>query len=159
MDYQITKATRRCATSGRELAEGEVFYSALVSEGNEVRRYDYGADAWAGAPEGVVGWWKSQVPTREAKKAKVAPSEILLELFEQLEHQPLRADMRYVLALLMVRRRILRLEESTEGEGGALTLHNPRDERTHHVAAVVPDDARTLQIQEELATLLLPPAT
>ena len=158
MDYQVTKATRRCAASGRELAEGEVFYSALISEGGDVRRYDYAADAWPGPPEGVVGWWKSQVPTREAKKAKVAPSEMLLELFDQLEHQPLKADMRYVLALLMVRRRILRLEESTEGQGGALTLYNPRDERTHQVAAVVPDEARTMQIQEELATLLSPPS-
>ena len=45
-------------------APGETYYSVLVAEGAELKRYDYAADAWQGPPAEAVGWWKSQIPDR-----------------------------------------------------------------------------------------------
>jgi len=85
-----------------------------------------------------------------------APNEVILHFFEELGQQPARQDMRYVLALLLVRRRVLRLEEEEKNEQGqeVLVLYCPRREATYRVPAIVPDESRIQEIQEELARLL-----
>src|SRR5579863_1948158 len=54
MDYEIQRFTRHCAVTGRELAPGEEFYTALVAAGAELKRIDYSAEAWQGPPEGAL---------------------------------------------------------------------------------------------------------
>lgn len=157
MDFEVQRCTRHCATSGRALVEGETFYSVLVVEGAEVRRLDFAAEAWQGPPEQPnLGWWKSQMPTRESKRAKMAPRDVLLQLFSELETQPEQADLFYVLALLLVRHRILRLEdhETSEQGGELMILYSARDDSTHRVPVATPSEARVQEIQDTLARLL-----
>jgi len=113
LDFEVQRCSRRCATTDRALEPGDLCYSVLEVSGAEVLRKDFSADAWSGAPDGALSWWKSRIPEPTAKKIKLAPNEVLLELFDQLADQPEQADLRYVLALLLVRRRVLRVEEVT----------------------------------------------
>jgi len=156
MDYEVERCTRHCAASGRELNEGEEFFSVLRAERGGVHRHDYAAEAWAGPPEGTFAWWKSRMPTREAKRGQLAPNEVLLSLFYELEQTASHDDMRYVLALLLVRRRVLRQEdiEHDAQDRGVLVLYCPRDETTHRVPVVTPGERRTEEIQAELSRLL-----
>jgi len=156
MDYEVQRCSRHCAVTGRELVAGEEFFSALICEGVDVVRKDYSKEAWSEPPEGAVGWWKSQIPGPDAKRIHWAPNDVMLHFFEQLEAQPDREDMRYVLALLLIRRRVMRLEEEEHDAEGreVLVLYCPRREATYQVPVVVPDEARIQQIQEELAKLL-----
>jgi len=156
IDYEVQRCTRHCAVTGRELQPGEMFYSTLVAEGAQVVRRDYAMDAWQGPPEGVLGWWKSQMPERQAKKLGWAPNDVMLELLESLESQPDKTDMRYVLALLLVRRRVVRLEETEHDDQGreVSVIYCPRRDTTYRVLTAMPDEARTNEIQEELARLL-----
>jgi hypothetical protein len=157
MDYEVQRCTRHCTATGRELKPGEVYYSTLVSEGARVLRHDYAAEAWQGPPEGIVGWWKSVVPHREGKRMHWAPNDVMLELLEELEGQDDKQDMRYVLSLLLVRRRVLRLEEMEQDPSGGekSILYCPKREKNYEVQTVTPDDARAAAIQEELARLLV----
>jgi hypothetical protein len=161
MDYEVERCTRHCAQSGRELTEGEEFFSVLVTEKRDVRRHDYAVEAWPGPPQGAVAWWKSRMPTREAKRGQLAPNEVLLELFAELENVPEKADMRYVLALLLVRRRVLREEDVERDESGreVMVLYSPRDEATCRVPVREPSGRRTDEIQTELARLLYADST
>ena len=118
MDYEVQHSARRCSTTGREFAPGETYYSVLVAEGAELKRYDYAADAWQGPPEEAIGWWKSQVPDRTAGKKHWAPNDVMLDFWDKLADQPDKQDMRYVLTLLLVRRRVFRLEEEKSDERG-----------------------------------------
>lgn len=156
MDYEIQRCTRRCAVTDRELKPGETFYAVLVAENATLTRHDYSPEAWQGPPEGAVGWWKSQVPSPDARRMHWAPNDVMLQLFDELEHQPERQDMRYVLALLLVRRRVMRLEEEARQEDGSetLVLYCPRRETTYQVPAVMPDESRINEIQQELSGLL-----
>jgi len=156
MDYEIQRCTRRCAATERELAAGEEFFSVLIAEGAELRRLDYCADAWQGPPEKAAGWWRSRMPSPTAKKMHWAPNDVMLHFFEELEEQPEKADMRFVLALLLVRRRVLREEDREQDDRGrpVLVLYCPRREATYRVSEVAPSAGRIEQIQEELATLL-----
>jgi hypothetical protein len=155
-DFEIARFTRHCHASGRELAPGETFYSVLVAEGAEVVRQDYAADAWTGPPEKAVGWWKSQVPQPHARKANLAPSEVMLQYFQELEGRPDKEDERYVLSLLMVRRRVLRQERTEQDELGreVAVLYSPRTETEYRTPIVVPTPERAAQIQDELVRLL-----
>jgi hypothetical protein len=156
MDYEIQHSTRRCATTGREFAPGETYYSVLVGEGAELKRYDYAAEAWKGPPEEAIGWWKSQVPQPAARKKHWAPNDVMLHFWDELAEQTDKWDMRYVLTLLLVRRRVFRLEEEKRDAGGPelLVVYCPRRETTYEVPAVTPSPPRVEQIQEELAALL-----
>jgi len=156
MDYELQRCSRHCSATGRELVAGEHFFSALVAEGAQLVRRDYCVEAWKGPPEEAIGWWKSQIPHPQANRMHWAPNDVMLHVFDQLELQPGREDMRYVLALLLVRRRVMRAEEEERGEQGreVLVLYCPRRDATYRVPVVVPDDARVREIQKELARLL-----
>ncbi|MBL8827060.1 MAG: hypothetical protein JNM18_08745 [Planctomycetaceae bacterium] len=155
-DFEVERCTRHCAASGRPLVEGEDFFSVLLPDGTQLKRLDYAVEAWPGPPAEAIGWWKSKMPTSDHKQPKLAPSEILLKLFTELENVPDQRDLRYVLSLLMIRRRILRLEDTIPDEHGGelMMLYCARDESTHHVPIVLPDAARAEQIQDQLAKLL-----
>lgn len=156
IDYEVQRCTRHCAVTERELVPGEVFYSTLTTEGALVVRHDYSREAWQGPPEGVLGWWKAHMPQRDARKLHWAPNEVMLELLEGLESQPDKQDMRYVLALLLIRRRVVRLEDIEQDELAreVSVLYCPRRETTYRVITAVPSEERTAEIQEELARLL-----
>jgi len=158
IDYEVARCTRRCAATGRELAPGEAIYSVLVPEGSQVVRKDFAVADWPGPPENALGWWKSQLPDA-TKKAQWAPHEVMLEFFESLEQDPTREDLRYVLALLLVRRRVLRVEsEETDAAGRTVqVLDCPRKETQYRVAVVLPEPSRAEELQAQLAPLLTQP--
>lgn len=162
LDFEVQRCTRRCATTDRQLEPGESCYSVLEAQGAEIVRKDFCAEAWDGPPEKAFGWWKSRIPEPTAKKIKLAPNDVLLELFDQLVDQPDGDDMRYVLALLLVRRRVLRVEtppESTHEPAGpgteTLTVYCSRRETTYDLPVVTPDEERIEEIQQQLSELLI----
>lgn len=156
LDFEVQRFTRHCAATGRELKPGESFYSALVAQGAQVERRDYAVESWTGPPEGALGWWRSQVPVPSAQKVQLAPNQVMLDLLEKWEADPDRHDSRYVLSLLLVRRRVLRLEDSeTDASGNEVSvLYCPRRDCTFRVTAVMPSDERVAEIQNELSNLL-----
>ncbi len=160
-DLEIQRCTRRCAKTGEELKPGQAFYSMLRQDQAEVIRLDYSEPAWEGPPEDSLGWWKSEMPSLSAKKMQWAPNDVMLEYFVQLEDQPDKHDMRYILALLMIRRRVLRLEETETDEQGreVLVLFCSRNEKEYKVFVIDPTEPRINEIQEELAQLLFANAT
>ncbi|OHB81239.1 MAG: hypothetical protein A2W31_06630 [Planctomycetes bacterium RBG_16_64_10] len=157
MDFKVQCSTHRCASTRRRLNPGEPFCSVLVVEGAEVVRYDYCAAAWQGPPAGALGWWKSRVPTGKPRRAQWAPNDVMLELFDQWDGQPDKEDLRYVLTLLLIRRRVLRLEDSPSDQADPMQLvvYCPRREATYTVPSASLTEARIQEIQEELARLLL----
>jgi hypothetical protein len=174
MDYEIHRSTRHCAKSGRELVPGETFYSVLTAAGSELVREDFAAETWEGPPESALGWWKSHVPSPDARKLHWAPNDVMLDLFEQLADDAGQADLRYVLALLLIRRRVMRLEDTERSEKSAeptgeasgetsaaetMVLYCPRRESEYRIAAVPPTAERVSEIQQELTRLLFADAT
>ena len=156
MDYELQRPTKQCATTGREFAPGEEFYSVLIAEGADLRRMDFSVEAWQGPPPAALGWWKSQIADQRGSRQHWAPNEVLLHCFEELAQQPDKQDMRYVLGLLLVRRRVMRLEEEQHDAAGRqlLVLYCPRRDATYEVPVTVPDPSRTEAIQQELTRLL-----
>ncbi len=127
-EYTIQRSNRRCQQTDRVFAPGERYYSAVVTQGSSLIRQDFSKEAWAGPPQQTVGWWTCQVPTTNPGKPKLAPTHVLLATLEALLDDPSKAELAYLLCLLLVRRRILteppkvKLEEEDSSED-SLVLH------------------------------------
>ncbi len=113
-DWEVQRTSGRCAISGRELAEGEEFYAVLFDRNGVLERVDYAAEAWSGPPEGTFCFWKSRVPFKEKKKVAWVDDEVLVNLFVRLaeERDELKIRFRFVLALLLMRKRLLKFEQT-----------------------------------------------
>jgi hypothetical protein len=123
MDYQLKPIGKTCAQTGEKLLPGDVCYSAVVLRGNEWERIDFARDAWNGPPEGAIGYWKCTVPQAIETKRRALDPDALLRHFEQLceDASPARDKFRYVLALLLIQRRRLRIT-GTRVDGGTSFL-------------------------------------
>lgn len=109
IDFPVQRATRRCSTSGRTLAPDEAFVSALIDEEGRVTRRDYAVDQWDTPPEGAFAWWRRE--PKPATAGETTPQEVLLRLLDEWADRPEEATSRYLLALLLMRRRVLRLRD------------------------------------------------
>jgi hypothetical protein len=162
-EFEIQRCSRRCAATDREMEPGEVCYSVLEVQGADIVRKDFSSTSWSGPPTEAFGWWKSRIPEPNAKRIKLAPNEVLVELFEQLADRPDSEDMRYVLALLLVRRRVFRLDlpamqfgkQSATDAVETLTVFCPKRETNYELSAVTPSGARIDEIQQHLSELLV----
>ncbi len=98
---------------------GEAFMATLVERGETLERLDYCMEAWeAGArPQGLVyGVWRSRVPEKGARRQLIA-GEDLMDLFEQLAdaEEDSRVAFRYVLCLILIRKKLLVYEGTRDG--------------------------------------------
>jgi hypothetical protein len=156
IDFDIQRCSRRCCVTDRELKAGETCFSALVAEAANVVRRDYSAEGWTGPPEGAIGWWKTVVVDPGAGRLHWAPNDVMLNYFERLGENPAAEDDRYVMALLLVRRRIARVEGNEKDAAGrsVLVLYCSRNEQTYRVAETTPSAEKAAAIQQHLAELL-----
>lgn len=127
-DWEIGKTTLVCSASGREFAEGEEIFSALYDEGERFVRRDYGTDCWPPADlEGVFSFWKTRIPRHDAAVRRFVDDDVILDFFRRLAgHEEARKrDFRYVLALLLMRKKVLKFKEMRRlGEETVMVLHD-----------------------------------
>ena len=157
MEYQIQANTRRCATTGRELRVGEKFFAVLLDEAGEFVRRDYAAEAWQGPPEGAFSFWCGRVPAVEESRRPQIDDDLLMECFQRLEGQtePERLNFRYVVALLLMRRKRFKFEEARpEGDGELLTLRCVRTRARYQVFNPRLTDEEMAAVQEEVFKVL-----
>ena len=144
--YSIGGPTRRCAATDRELSTGEAYIAVLAQPAgsDDFLRLDYCAKAWdAGAKPDrsctVLGFWRSTVPEPGARKRLLIDDQSLLELFEQSGEElgsegedgageggrKQKAAFRFVLGLILLRKRLL-MQEGSRGKTGRTLLVRPR---------------------------------
>jgi hypothetical protein len=119
--YEIGRATRVCSVSGRELVAGERGVVALVDKDpNEpFERLDLSEEAWAtmDRPAGLFAYWRHVVPEREAR-GPLLDTASMGEVFDQLEEakSPKQLALRYLLALVLMRKKMLVPVGTTDGD-------------------------------------------
>lgn len=120
--YPISRPTGQCAATGRAIAVGETFIATLVERDDQplLERMDFSVEAWdagkrPGAPFRLFGSWKSVHQESGTPRQTLLSDPELLDLFEELgaATEPRQRAFRYLLALMLIRRRLLRLVTST----------------------------------------------
>ncbi|RLS28745.1 MAG: hypothetical protein DWH79_12905 [Planctomycetota bacterium] len=165
MDLKLHRSTDKCGRTGRAFKPGDPMVSVLVRTPSGLERIDYGADGWEGPPEKTVAWWRSHSPQPESSGATLAPNDVLLDVIEQLDGNKDEATLRYLVALQLVRRRVLRIVDrptdgaSTTATNGArhdreLILACRKRDGEYRVTISPPDAATAAAIEQRLAALL-----
>jgi tRNA U54 and U55 pseudouridine synthase Pus10 len=122
-EYKIEASSRQCHTCGRVFVVQDDYYSAVVEMAeDQFVRQDFCPDCWN--PEhSYFSFWKTRVPRAEApsRGPRFVDMERLLQLFQRLEEQEdgEAQRFRYVLALVLMRKRRLRLLSSRRLKGGS----------------------------------------
>lgn len=155
LDYEIAPCTRRCAASGRAFAPGESFYTALHLEGGTAVRRDYAVEAWSAPPAEAIAWWQARAAGSAGSPGRLAPNEALLDLFAALAEEPAETEFRYVLGLLLLRRRLVKLERTTQdARGDVLILDCPPRQEQFELVAAAPSGERMADLERRLGDLL-----
>lgn len=116
MEFNVRPPGRNCSISGRAFRLGESCWSVLVEKGGEIVRQDIAEECWQGPPDGAIGHWRCPASAAPESQRLKLDAESLFEYFLQLEESPnvVQRQYRYVLALLLLRKRRLVLEEVVE---------------------------------------------
>ncbi|MCI0685172.1 MAG: hypothetical protein L0Y71_23995 [Gemmataceae bacterium] len=154
-DYQIQPHTRRCLATGRDLQPGERYYTALVEDGDHFVRQDFSSQAWQGPPAGAFSFWSGRVPQpNEIVKARF-DDDVLEQCFQRLDDQPSRVNFRYVVALLLIRRKRLRFEQTIDDDGvEKLELTNAKTGAKYLVTNPQLSDEQIAEVQDEVFRVL-----
>lgn len=168
LDYQVRRSAKRCSVSGREFDRGESFFSCLKEELNEITRVDFAAEHWKGPPHEAIGWWRTRL-AKSGSAPALAPSEVLLGLMQQWGADTQWATHRYLLGLLLVRRRLLRVEPSPvlpetsvvadapleeESAATCIRLSHPASGATFDVMESLPSPDEAQEVEARLLELI-----
>ncbi len=155
--YQIQTPTRQCAATGRELKPGERFYCALLDEAGQLVRKDYAADAWPGAPEGVIAYWCGRIPASDSRRRPTINDEWLFDCFIHLGEakEPAQKNFRYVIGLLLMRRKRFKFDDVLKRDGEEyLLLRDAKSGTKYEVLDPRLGEAETAAVQDEVFRVL-----
>ena len=118
-DWEINKPLGQCCGSGRKIEYGEEYFGALVETGEELQRRDFCADYWEKEKPSVFCYWKSRLPDPGQKKQIFVDDQMLMAFFERLqkETEQEKVNFRFVLALILMRKRRLKYDTTKVEEG------------------------------------------
>jgi hypothetical protein len=157
-EYDFPGPAQACAVSGAELRPGDRYFAALFERAGRFERADYAEGAWQGAPPGSIAHWKGRIRAHgQAAKPKIN-DERLFECFDHLAapEDPGRRRFRYVVALLLMRRKKLRFEEVRKNAAGdeTMILTDSRNGRRCEVVDPKMTEAESAAVQDEVLRVL-----
>lgn len=156
--WSYSKRQGVCGDCGREFVEGEEVYSLLRMVEEELQRVDLCRNSFdeRDAERDVVYW---RTAHREKGGALKVDFDMLLAVLEKFQDDPQeeRKDLRFMLTLLLVRHRKLRLERvENRGQVEYLVLRKVRTKTTFKVESREMDGERRQRLSSMLAGLLDP---
>lgn len=129
--YQVARPTGQCTATGRQLEPGEECVATLCEreEDEGFDRHDFSLEAWneGERPPRLFSYWKTTVPHPQEKREVFVDDDVLIELFERLgeDDRPQRQAFRFVLVLILMRKRVLRFLGRREREAPESSADSP----------------------------------
>ncbi len=156
-DYEIAHLTGVCAATQRQLEAGEEFYAVLFETLDGFERHDYCLEAWQSPPDGYFSYWKSRVPKKQEKQRLFVDSDAMINLFLRLadRQEQVKQHFRFVLALILMRKRLLKYEQTLHQEGVEYwQMRLVRDQSVHDVLNPRMSDEQIEAVSRELGAIL-----
>jgi hypothetical protein len=160
-EWNIQSRAQQCAVSGHPFEKGERVFSALYWRDGQYVRVDLARDAWEARNENIepLSAWQTDFvppPPPEPEALKKDDAESLLRRL-MTENATASRNTRYILALMLERKKVLRQVERQRQEGGSTLVYE-------HIASgevwLIEDPGLKLgelgAVQEEVAHLLGP---
>lgn len=136
-EWEIKTRGKCCSETGRDFVDGESFYTLLYREQEAFRREDLGEAAWldrrtaflSGAQVAPFSSWKTkyQIPPPPPPEAfgKRTAEALLRRYMEEPGKE--RANVRYILALMLERKKTLKPVETKVEDGERFLIYEHRE--------------------------------
>src|SRR5437016_6404335 len=118
--YEVARPLGKCAVTGEPIQQGEKFMAALRETASGFERVDVSTNAWPQFDrKDIVAFWQATMPALEQKKKLFVDDEVLCDLFERLKDttEPPKLNFRFVLGLILMRKKMLAYENSRTEDG------------------------------------------
>ena len=161
-DWEINKPLGQCFGSGRKIEHGEEYFGALVVAEEGLQRRDFCAEYWESEKPDVFCHWKTKLPEPGQKKQLFVDDQMLMAFFERLgrETDQEKIDFRFVLTLILMRKRLLKYYESRTEDGKEIwRLRIPGDKSAEGLVEVVNphlDEEQIEQLSSQIGEILHP---
>ncbi len=166
---QVPRPGGVCRVCGRPILQGEKFMAAVRETAIGLERLDVAPEHWASFDKaGLLGYWQTVMPRADEKKKVFVDDEVLCNLFERLAEatEPAKLHFRFVLGLILMRKRLIIYESTRHEAGGPAAdgqLFPGRDiwvvrmkGRDDHLDLIDPklDEAQTFEVSQQLGQVL-----
>jgi hypothetical protein len=156
-DWEINKPLGQCYGTGVKIEPGQEYFGALVKTEEGLQRRDFCADYWESEKPDVFCYWKTKLPHPDQKKQLFVDDQMLMAFFERLEKEtdPEKVNFRFVLALILMRKRILKYEDTEIDDGGEIwRLRIVGDKQTAEVINPHLDEEQVEQLSSQIGEIL-----
>jgi hypothetical protein len=156
-EWEIDKPLGQCCGTGEKIGYGEEYFAALVETNEGLVRQDFCAEYWQRAKPAVYCYWKTRLPRPDEKKHRFVDDEMLMAFFERLEKETEqeRINFRFVLALVLMRKRRLKYDSSkTEDNKEIWRLRITGEKEFVEVTNPKLDDEQIKQLTSQIGEIL-----
>ena len=152
-EYRFGKVSRCCASCGRKFADGEKIFSSIMESETLLERRDFCTPCWEKGEkdEGCLFWSRR---FDKERKGAVFNKSVAFDLFLRLAESDAShsREFCYVLALLLMRKKVLHLESTgTEGGEKFMVLRISGTDTTYRVTEPVLSEERLEYIKQNLS--------
>ncbi len=156
-DWTIHRPQGQCCATGQKIEVGQGYYAALVETEQGFERRDFSVEYWEKERPQVFCFWKTRLPESNQKRPLFIDDPMLIAFFERLsgETDPERVAFRFVLGLILMRRRRLKYEATVMSDGVEVwRLRWVGQKDTVDVANPHLDEERITQLSQQIGQVL-----
>jgi len=157
VEWEINKPLGQCWGSGTKIEYGQEYFGALVETEEGLQRRDYCAEYWQNEKPDVFCFWKTKFPNPDQKKQIFVDDDMLMAFFERLEKEtePEKINFRFVLALILMRKRRLKYDETKIEDGNEIwRLRIVGDKQIAEVVNPHLDEEQIEQLSSQIGQIL-----
>lgn len=156
-EWEINRPLGQCCGSGKKIKYGEEYFGALVETEQGLQRRDFCVDYWESEKPKVFCFWKTRLPHPDQKKQIFVDDQMLMAFFERLaeETEQEKINFRFVLALVLMRKRRLKYDSSRTQDGKEIwCLRIVGDKQTVEVVNPHLDEEQIKQLSSQIGQIL-----
>lgn len=156
-EWNLPRHAALCGTCGREFEVGASFRVFLSLLDGAFHRDDVCDACPAPAHAGVVGWWRTRRKPPPERRSHAFDREAVYSFFARMEEeaQTDKRRFRFVLALLLWRKKVLKLTDTADRRNEEIwNFVAAHDGKTFAVVRPDLDEAQMEQLSEQLEGLL-----
>jgi hypothetical protein len=161
VEWEIKARAHRCAKSEEPFTDGAIIYTLLYRDRNGFRREDVSEQAWLEIKDQVnpFSFWKSRYEAPRPPGPEPVPKESGEALLRKLLHEdrPEHVNARYVLSIMLERKKTLKQVDVRESDGTKLLIYE--HSRTGEIFIIEDPQLKLDQLdalQKEVYALLAP---
>jgi hypothetical protein len=157
--YEVARPSGKCAVTGEPIPVGDKYMALLRETATGMERLDISLPAWKDFDKSnSLASWQTVMPAAETRRKVFVDDEILCQLFERLSDttEPAKLNFRFVLGLILMRKRLIQYDSSRIVDGKDIWTVKPKGRPEDRLEMINPklDEAQVAEVSSQLGEIL-----